>query len=268
MQWRTRVWRALYKSVFPAVVLSVLVFGLASAQDPAPTLEPGAVPDAPLLEPSMQATADALEAAWVLERESRSITDFRIAYLIAPGAVTADSLMSEQSFSAVLGAEVIHDWDTFSQTAIDDPYQMVLIHDSAYDMIDTAWTQHAYRNGIIIAGIGMPFEHLVEITGDRCVKPTNPSYADQYADWVIMFSYVIVGVDVSKLDESVRSAIDFHWLTDCSDELSIAQSFGVLHGVANFPLTYPEMVPHLAEKLLTRSMDYGLEETDRRRDDE
>jgi hypothetical protein len=132
----------------------------------------------------------------------------------------------------------------------------VLVHDSVYDQLDTEWTQYAYRNQVILVGIGMPFEHHVEMTGDRCLKEPNPHLADEAEDWVLLFTY-----SVQYKDESQRVPLDPSAFTSCRGKPPVVGETygGVMHGNLNYPLTGPEHLDGLADALVLKAMYYGLE---------
>lgn len=228
----------------------------AIAQQATPIAEPGAVPNAPTLEPAAEATAQALEAAWIADYESRSIFDLRVAYLIGTNAAIENDVMSAEAFNETLGAVIVHTWDEFIAENDREAFQIVLVHDSAYDQLDTEWTQYAYRNQVILVGIGMPFEHHVEMTGDRCLKEPNPHLADEADDWVLLFTY-----SVQYKDESQRVLLDPSAFTSCRGKPPVVGETydGVMHGNLNYPLTEPEHVDGFANVLVLEAMYYGLE---------
>jgi hypothetical protein len=228
----------------------------AIAQQATPIAEPGAVLNVPTIEPAIQATADALEAAWIADYESRSIFDLRVAYLIGFDAMPEESVMSETSFAETLGAVVVHTWDDLIVENDREAFQIVLVHDSAYDQLDTEWTQYAYRNQVILVGIGMPFEHHVEMTGDRCLKEPNPHLADEAEDWVLLFAY-----SAQYKDESQRVPLDPSAFTSCRGRPPVVGETydGVMHGSLNYPLTEPEHVDGFANALVLKAMYYGFE---------
>ena len=241
--------------VLLAIFIMIVIHGNGVMQEPIPTLEPDGVPVAPPVDPSIEATAQALEAEWILEYQSRSIFDFNIAYLVIPDAIPENSLMSEQSFSETFGAQIIHSWDEFITQNGQHPFQILLIHDSIYDQLDVTWTQEAYRNKVIIVGIGMPFEHLVEVIGDRCVKHPNPTSEDNFASRMMLISYAVT-VD----NEDYRSLIDQFVLSECRDNFDLGDvQYGVFKGRTNYPLTDVRLLNALVDTLIDKSMDYQIE---------
>lgn len=237
------------------LIALVMMTGLSQiivfAQEATSTPEPGAVADGPI-DPDIEATTQAVEAEWEQEYNSRNLLDFSVAYLIAPDATTSDSLISPQAFAELYGAQAVHSWDDF--IAQDDlrPFQIILIHDSFYEQIDTLWTQQAYRNKVIIVGIAIQYEHLVEITGDHCLYNPNPQIP--YDTRWLYFAY-----SVKLEDESYREYVNQQELEICDDDYSLGGlTLEVLHGLSNFPLTFEDGLILLRDNLKTETMTYGL----------
>lgn len=132
----------------------------------------------------------------------------------------------------------------------------MLVHDSAYDQLDTEWTQYAYRNQVILVGIGMTFEHYLELTGDRCLKEPNPHLADEAGEWVLLFTY-----SVQYKDESQRIQLDPAAFISCRGRPPVVGETyeGVMHGSLNWPLTKTENLDGFADALVIKAMYYGLE---------
>ena len=237
------------------LVIGICAQGIVAAQQPVPTPEPGAVLNPPTLEPSVLATAQANEQAWQAEFESRSPFDFYIAYLIAPDAALGSELMSEQSFIDTFGAKVFHSWNAFAEQNELTPFQIVMIHGSAYDFLDLDWTRWAYRNQVILVGVGTSFEHYIEITGDRCVKDPNPSLADRAQLQIMTFTYSWI-----YKDESRRTQIDPADLASCENRVQPVDSSlaSVMHGRGSFLLDGPEWLNVLVGQLMGDSIYYQL----------
>jgi len=244
---RTR-WTAL-------IALMVGLFALSSAaiaQEPA-----GDVPNG-----EYDPEADAREAAYYAALEAKlaatSIFDYSIAYLVKQEAVLSDSVVSEVFLTTTIGAQPFHSWDEFVAQNDQLPFQLILIHDSFYDQVDTAFTQNAYRNQVIIIGIGMPFEHVVEVTGDRCQMNPNPQLKQEEAkDWVMYFTYSLVLED-SRYREVVNEAA----VEKCRGNFDTGESFVDLrHGITHFPIPDPVRSPsYLQSYLVFISIDrYGIE---------
>lgn len=243
-----------------ALLVLIAAFGLSvllpvepgRAQAPERTAEPGGVENGPTLEPAAQATADARDAAWLDEYESRSLHDYRVAYLIAPDASLGTPFMAADVIAESLGAVIFHTWDDFAADNEQSPFQFILFHDSIYDEVDLEWTQWAYRNQRMLVGIGTPFDHYVEITGERCQKDPNPHRATVAHTYVILFTYTWI-----YNDERQRVEIDPEAVECGSRHPSVhSRTASLMHGGGSFPLTSEEFLGSLVGRLRLRSLDY------------
>lgn len=207
MMFRKPLSRALLAVMLCLTALSTL------AQEDQPPAIPSEEDSAIMDELGEQAVAE-----WEREFLRRSVYDFRIAYLVAPDALPDDHIVSGRMVTELTGAQVFGDWETFAAENEAEPFQILLIHDSMYEQIDVTVTQAVYRNRVIIFGMGMPIEHLVEITGNRCreeVKHAESPVYRQYAyEMFITFEYVAeIG------DESLRPLVDEMTFRDVQWEL-------------------------------------------------
>jgi len=243
---RTR-WTAL-------IALMVGLFALSSAaiaQEPA-----GYVPNG-----EYDPEADAREAAYYAALEAQlaatSIFDFSIAYLVKQEAVLSDSVVSEVFLTTTIGAQPFHSWDEFVAQNDQLPFQIILIHDSFYDQVDTAFTQNAYRNQVIIIGIGMPFEHLVEIAGDKCQSNPNPHLAKDADERILYFTYSLILEDAAYRDSVNEAVID-----ECKNNFDTGETTAsLMRGTSNFWISDLIRPPtYLESRLLFAVVDhYGIE---------
>src|SRR5690606_9399302 len=106
------------------------------------------------------------------------------------------------------------------------PFQILLIHGSMYEDIDTQWTRWAYRNRVMFAGLSTTFEQMVEITGDQCLRDYNLS-DQKTSDTLWVFQYAV------SLDNlHLREIVHLHELELCKGKYPIKGiSFSVLHGI-------------------------------------
>lgn len=235
----------------------MIPYSTINAQEPVPTTEPGVVLDAPH-DPVAQATSEALEQQDIEERNRINIFDFQIAYLIAEDVVTDDSLVSPATFEQVFGAQSFHSWASFVEQDAVQPFQIIMIHDSLYAEVDTIWTQTAYRNRIILVGISMSYDHLVEITGDRCQNSKFiESYLSRFENKWLYFNY-IYGFE----DQSYKAYVDEQVLEACNDSLTAEDVGGssgfISQGLANLEITSQETLDQLVINLRYDIMSYEI----------
>lgn len=234
------------------LTVCLLPFSVAAAQEPSNTPEPGGIADAPY-DPVAEATGQAIEDAYLREKASRSIFDFHIAYLIAPDAIAPDNVFSEQAVTETLGAVPFSSWEEFSAQNELFPFQILLIHGSMYEDIDTQWTRWAYRNRVMFAGLSTTFEQMAEITGDYCLIDYNLS-GQKTSDTLWFFQYA-----VSLDNPQLREIVHLHELQLCDEKYGIKGiSFSVLHGIKDLSIRGSDALEGLARSFITRSMDYGI----------
>jgi hypothetical protein len=122
------------------------------------------------------ATATALaEQALADTREikSRDWSNFRVAYLVDT-SLELDEIVSAATIQEKTGALVFDNAEKFTQAAAEQPFQIVLIHGSMKDKVDSEWIKQAYRYATaVIIGIDMYRQDLVAILGNNCIKPKD-----------------------------------------------------------------------------------------------
>lgn len=241
------------KSIWVWGVLAVLIVMMSLttfAQEPT-----GAVTTSQPADPEASAAA-AAEAAWLHEMMSRNIFDFNIAYLVKEGTVSADLIESEGSLNRMLGAQPFYSWEAFANQNEQTPFQIILIHESFYDQVDVEFTRHAYRHQVILIGVGMPFEHLVEITGDRCRKNPNPHVQELASEMILFFTYTVF-----LEDEQYRNHVNERMLGACKDDYDTKNTeVSVLVGTTHLFISdlHYEDATWFAWLLKSKTIDYGL----------
>jgi hypothetical protein len=236
-----------------------------SAQDVTETPVPpeGEVPNNPE-SPDEQATRQAIEAQQEAEFNAMSIFDYRVAYLIAADAVTPDSLVSEAAFEQVFGSKVFNTWEAFADANADAPFQIILIHKSMVEQVDTTWTQWAYRNRVILVSISMTLDQYIEITGDRCNASPTMEYFEKFENTWLYYAYVF------DFDDDERKAyVDQQKLEACNENLTfedVGRKTGSVYQVfANMEITRPEALNELVKgmkmEIIVYEMGVAKEET-------
>jgi hypothetical protein len=209
----------------------------------------------PILEMSeeQQQQQDAAIATLEAEFLSRSILDYRIAYLVADDAEFRSEVITPENISTQMGAEVVNTWDEFLHLNEEQPFQIVLIHVSMLEQIDLEWTHNAYKNRVILVGINFDHEQMQEMTGDRCIKNMNPQIdINDYTASFKIFTYTVVA------DPELLEAIHHAELVACGDYDARGATTGVRHGQANYELERQEHLDLLVGSLITKTMSYGF----------
>nr|MCU0475891.1 hypothetical protein [Anaerolineae bacterium] len=127
--------------------------------------------------------------------------------------------INSESIAEGLGAQVVWSWESFEALLAEQEPDAVLIHGGAVADIDLAWTQAAYRRGVLLVGLSMPFEEMQRITGDKCLEDPNPGYLALSPQMFLVFQY-----DLKVEHEAEREAIDHVVLETC--EAPDASRFG------------------------------------------
>jgi hypothetical protein len=236
----------------------ILIFGLtlsmtAQTIHPTPTREP--VEEGTPLAPSadLLAEREAEIAAWEAQFNARTIFDFRTAYLIAEGAVEAQSLISPRHFESIMGAEPITSWETLITQHEIEPFQIVLIHPSLLDEVDFSWTQAAFRQQVLIVGVDLSFTQLTQVTGDQCMQDPTPGLSN-YFDHIIQY----ITFNVRLEDESHRAQVTRQMLETCETVTTENSTVYLQHSVITLPMTSIERLEHFAEAVLIDTVNYGL----------
>ncbi len=121
---------------------------------------------------------------------SQDISTYNIMYLISENAAS-NPLIAEDQLIDSLGVKIVRSWDEFLSLNAEQPAAGVIIHASAIDWVDPAWTRDAYRNRRIpIVGINLYFDEMAALTGNNClargaVNPFEDDYfvGQFYATW-------------------------------------------------------------------------------------
>lgn len=257
----------LYISMLVAVSLAALWFStesLISAQEE-PLPIPNSTADAPETEPTHsdgpsvemseeeQQQQDMAIATAQAEFESRSIFDYRVAYLIEAEVEVTNQIVDSQNINEFTGAEVFHVWEDFLRVNEEQSFQIVLVHISMLEQIDLEWTHEAYRNNTILIGINFSHDELSMMTGDACLKDMNPQI--KVSDYTASFRYFLYSV---MADENLFETIHQATLINCTDYDADGATTGVTHGQYQYRLEEQLHLNALIGSLITTTMSYGL----------
>lgn len=234
------------------VCTTLLSDRLTGAQDestPIPDPEGQPIFDVP---PEIQATHEAEDAIFNVQYHSRSIFDFRVAYLIAEDAEQAGSVVESANMAKYLGAETIHGWDEFLSLNEDDHFHMILIHGSMTEQVDPEWMGDAYRNDVQIVGIDLLPKALKALVRDECVRGAQQEIAEWYDHYAFHFSY-----HIELEHESDREYVYEQQLERCK-RVKIEGYGSFTHGVMNLPLIDADSLQYLADSLLMNTINFDI----------
>jgi hypothetical protein len=183
---------------------------------------------------------------------SRSIQNYRIAYLIDTAAVPSDSFVSADTITTLTGAVVLSSWEAFLEANNEQTFEIVLVHSSLYDRVDVEWTREAYRNKIILVGFNLTYQQLSELTGDRCTR--NPfKRTPTSADTFLYFTY-----SLELEDERYRESIHQAVLETCTNYDAGGTWTQLKHGVTGFPIHSTTELGFVVDALVMSTARYDL----------
>jgi hypothetical protein len=238
-------------------VLPIVVFLFVFLVSAIPTLAqetPPEHPDGPAVTvpPEIQATTAAESQARYEEFLSRSILNFRVAYLISQDEENTESLLSGNNIYNVTGAVLVGSWEEFLQLNEEQPFHIVLLHASMLDEIDMEWTRNAYRNRVILVGMNIDLPEMVEITGDVCMgKRHETNFVDQ--EFYVYLTYVASAEIPEELELLHRATLE-----TCTRISKLRGTGGVTHGAGASFVEQPSDIEGLVNGLVVETMNYGI----------
>jgi hypothetical protein len=179
---------------------------------PAVTLEPE---DAAQSEAESRARVD----AFMQEYARRSIFDFRVAYLIA-SSENSPSLVSAEGIQEITGAAIIDDWNEFVLQNEETPFNIVMLHGSMADAVDTTVIRDLYRSNVIIVGLNIDIPTLTNVIGDDCMAKQNRDATEIDGDSFVFFSYsveIVSPVEFSGQYDDLTTNLHEVTLETCED---------------------------------------------------
>lgn len=239
------------RKVLPVFALLFLFFAAATATFAQET--PPEEPDGPSvpISPEQEAEIEAAAKARYDDFLSRSIFDYRVAYLIKDDLLKDKSLVSGANIAAISGAVLISSWDEFAQSNAEQPFQVVLLHQSMVGEIDLEWAREAYRSGVIIVGMNVEVAQLAEIVGDFCMaKEHKTNFGDR--DSYVYLIYVVLSAQAEALSSIHAAALE-----TCSDA-AITAGAGIIHGAAASYIESPSDLEGLIGSIVLDTMNYGM----------
>lgn len=169
-----------------------------------------------------QAELDAARAEYA-QFQHLTLHDYNLLYLVDSSAVAPDSFVSPQNLSKQGNFQIASNWNEVLRLNNEQLPQVLIIHKSAVNSVDHSWLQSAYRRGVIIVGINIPFTELAQMIGDRCeYAKAATTYEEEY---FIAFSYIL-----APQREEDREAINQGILEECKDpNFDYQYHYSVLH---------------------------------------
>jgi hypothetical protein len=187
------------RMILIAILLLVFCAGLANVAEAQSTTTPTIPP-----------TSQPTEEVYV----EFNYSDWRIAFLVTEGELPDDYVVTPQRIADSLGdglvAEV-NDWDTFLELEAEKPFDALIIHESALPFVDNAWTQDAYRRGVVMVVINIYYPELADLLLPCKSKEELPDPDDWYPeghDFHMNFHLSFALVDKTEREEVMKQLED------------------------------------------------------------
>lgn len=98
---------------------------------------------------------------------------YRIAYFATADAVTDEEtqdswLTPSRLLEGMTPPFVINNMDELRQLENEAPIEAIMLHQSAYDMIDREWLKPLLRRGVVLVTLNIPMVNVAELRNDSC----------------------------------------------------------------------------------------------------
>jgi len=116
---------------------------------------------------------------------------YRIVYFIAPGTISDESLISPNNLlGEMLPSGIAYTWDDVVRIDRETPIDAIIIHRSAYDLVDRTWAAQALRRGVVFSVINMYYAELAQMQNDQCGMREAANYPDPFAGQGYDYFYI------------------------------------------------------------------------------
>ncbi len=92
-----------------------------------------------------------------------------VVYLIDDQAAAAEELATPARLKEALNAQTVSAWDDVVTLDNASPLAALVIHDSAWPLVDGDWLAQAYRRGVVVAVFSVYAPELTAMLGDPCL---------------------------------------------------------------------------------------------------
>lgn len=209
------------------------------------------IPNPPQTEAEFEAWSSARLEAKRAYLTSLSITDLHVVSLVSGEAASFPERLSPNLLVESLGAIVATSWADVQKVSQERQIDVLIVYGEAAKLTDLEWMQDAYRSGTIIVGVNVPFETLVELTGDQCLKEPNPGYEAYFPNRYLYFTFSVR----SDLD-SVKDAVTSSELEACESAKNLPGRIDIYHGTVYRPITTDDWREILISDLLSDYAQY------------
>lgn len=248
-----------YRKVVQFICLAIvlLIVPVSNAQEP---IAPA--PDVPLGPTEEVRAAEQM----AVDVASRKPSDFRIEFFIAPDALASADYLSMGDLLTELDVTPTTDWESFSLKEGYEGTQIVIVDQSALDFVDREWMREAYRSRVIIVGMDLSYEEMVELTGEHCSGVDN-RVEFKHHFWIFEYTYSVElgGEMLAEIDDDLEQIIYESATETCiykssKDERLVKRPESVFIGQGFYfqPITDETWVNTLLSLLMHISYQYDM----------
>lgn len=118
----------------------------------------------------------------VSEIKDRPLSDYSVVYLVSDTELADTDMLSAASVDKNTDElDVVTTWAEFVSVQNASSIDAVLIHASAFNIVDKDWLQNAYRQGLPVVTINMSYSQRADLLGDSCTF-ANASSDNPFSD--------------------------------------------------------------------------------------
>lgn len=134
--------------------------------------------------------------------------NYQIVYFVAPGAIPEGNITSPRNLlGQITQAKIAYKWDDVIGFDVQKPIEALIVHKSAYELVDKNWTAAAARRGVVIATINMYAAEQAELRNSNCDRQNpkqSPFKPEQ--DYFLVAVYLIQTENPADLDRILEGS--------------------------------------------------------------
>lgn len=131
-----------------------------------------------------------------------SVPRGQVVYLIGDQAAAAEDLATPARLKEALTAQTVSTWDDVVTLDNASPLAALVVHDSAWPLVDGDWLAQAYRRGVVIAVFNIYAPELAATLGDPCLAQDGFASEPYPSDFYVIAYRLLLGEpdDVALID--------------------------------------------------------------------
>lgn len=107
---------------------------------------------------------------------------YQIVYLVHENVPAESPFAVGDNLAQQIGATSTTLWQRVLKFDAQRPIDALIIHESAYQLIDFSWTAAASRRGVVIAVINMHLPEIAEIINSDCLRQASRRHINPFAE--------------------------------------------------------------------------------------